>query len=163
MSVVAADISVTGTIVLSGWWGKRSALFAEDSLLYRAKKLFSQRLIRAGLATDSDLDRRNLTPHVQLLMPADEAKTPVRAARFTENPNTEAQARFDRMNGQSITLTPASLLIHSDHVEVDTGDNTHVTMFFKRGLGEAKNHALIRKLWAETLAELAAQPRPDVA
>ena len=158
-SSLTFGLSVTGTINFSGWWGARSALFAEGSLLYRAKKLFSQKLIAAGLATERDLDRRNLAPHVELLMPADEAKIPTKPPRLTENSNVDAQARFVRMNGHPITLTPASLLIHADHVEVETGEDTHTTMFFKRGLGEAKNHALLRKIWAETLAELAAEDR----
>jgi len=144
----------TGLIIFNGWWGKKSSLLHPDSLLYKVKKLFIDKLLKEGLATNSDMDRRNNVPHIQLLLPCDEAKEEIKRAKFTINPNSEAQDRYDRMNKKKITLRVEDLIIQQDHVEIDTGDNTHMTLFFKRGLGKKENQELLKKLFRETLEEL---------
>jgi hypothetical protein len=151
---MSVPVEVSGQIIFSAWWGMKSALLHEDSILYKAKMLFIEKLFKAGLASDKDMDRRNMNAHIQLLLPIDKSKEPVKTAKFTINSNESAQDRYDKLQKKQITLTSKSLIINSDHVEIDTGLNTHMTIFFKKGLGNVKNHDLIQKLWNETLTEL---------
>jgi hypothetical protein len=157
-SASASDsISVEGLIVWKGWWGAKSALLDESSILFKAKKLFTSKLIKAGMASERDLDRRNVHPHIELVFSSDEAKAPVKMAKFETNPNAAGQARKDSMQNSKVRLTPESLIIHEDHAEIALPHGAHMTMFYKAGLGDPKNRATIKQLWIETLKELAAE------
>jgi hypothetical protein len=147
-------IAVTGLIVFEGWWGKKSALLSDKSILFKIKKLFIQKLIEAGMATTKDLDRRNINPHIQLNLVDERTGKKTKIAKFTINENENAQAMYDKLQNTSITLTEKSLIIEKDFLEIDTGEDTHMTLFFKKEIGDEKNHKQLNEIWLETLKDI---------
>jgi len=106
-----------------------------------------------------------MNPHIQLLLPKDSAKEEPKKAKFTINPNNDAQTRYDALHGAPIILSESSLAIKPDHLELSIGSiltinpevdmsDIHMTLAFKRGIGNSKNQDLIGRLWRETLEEL---------
>jgi hypothetical protein len=137
-------MSVECEIIFKEWWGTKSAKLDESSSLYKLKKIFVTKLLKTGVASQNDLDIRNVCPHVNLIISPNEIK----------NSSTITQARFDLLQNSKIILTPESLIINENYVEIPLQDNLFMTMFYKRGLGDLENNLPLTQLWTESLKKL---------
>ena len=137
-------LSVECEIIFSELWGTRSAKLDESSSLHKLKKIFVSKLIKTGVASQSDLDIRNICPHVNLIISASEAK----------NSSDIARSRFDLLQNSRVTLTPESLIINENHAEIPLAEGLFMTMFYKQGLGDPDNNMPLTRLWTESLRKL---------
>lgn len=119
-------------ILLSGWWGKESALFDERCLLYQLKNTFVTKLLAEGILTSADVDNindtRNRTPHVRLT---------------DKNSFPNDQKAFDTINNKVMTISINDIKIHKDWIETDLGYSgrvqTHMTLVHKRNIIDHKD------------------------
>lgn len=137
-------LSIQGEILLKEWWGTKSVKLDETSILYKIKKIFVTKLIKTGVASQIDLDIRNIHPHIDLILSLDD----------TKDSFTVAKERFDLLQNSTIVLTSESLIICKNHVKIQIKDGLFMTLFYKKGLGDVENIMPLKQLWIESLKKL---------
>lgn len=127
-------------LILKGWWGKKSVLLDPNCFFHILKTKYVEKLLEKGLISNSDIDRRNETPHIAI----------------TNDEQTKNDQAYKNMDQKIIKLSSEIIEIEKDWISINTGNSgildTHFTLIFKRGL--KKQSEKFTNLLNETLIEL---------
>jgi hypothetical protein len=109
---------LTTVVELDKMWGEKSALLRSTSLLAKWKMEFL-RLLEERKFIAFERDNRNATPHICL-----------------------GQTLFTELDGRQIVLCLPAINISNNHVEVNTGTKTHLTMVYAKNIGNKRRETL---------------------
>jgi hypothetical protein len=103
-------------IKLYVWWGEKSVLIKQNSYLYCFKYNLLKKFLSKNLIDDTDLDERQLTPHLEITTSA-------------KPRNEEKYKKYDNMK-----INKINVMYETNFIFLNIDDSVHYTLIFKRGL-----------------------------
>lgn len=142
MTEMHASSSYPYTLVINKMWGKTSALVDMDTPFYNLKNAFTQSLFNDGLLKVDDLDRRNITSHIDL---------------GANNPEETRRS----LNHSVYHISLNHIIIGTNLVEFTIGIY-HFSLVYKRGIGQHAAHIryTLAKLLPQHCDRPKTQPKP---
>ena len=116
---------LTLDLKFSKWWGKLSALIDDTTTFHKFRLEFQEELVKANIINQSDLDKRNLTSHIDLKGDKD---------------------LFEALNNSKICINNNTIKVSKNTISLEVEKGCHCTIVYKDGINSSAKEKIYKIL-----------------